>query len=151
MMLTFTESVPAAKAHARVPALTLTLPYHERQKSRLRVTLDNGEEAALQLARGSVLHNGQLLRAENGAVVKVCAAPEPVSTAYSDNPLLLVKAAYHLGNRHVALQIGDGWLRYLSDHVLDEMVRQLGLRIVAGQAPFEPESGAYAGHSHQHG
>lgn len=150
-MLTFTNSVSIDESHSHTPVLTLTLPYHLRQKNRMRVMLDNGEEAGLMLSRGQVLCGGDLLKADTGEVVQVLAASEAVSTVYTDDSLLLLRAAYHLGNRHVALQIGDGWLRYLSDHVLDEMVRQLGLRIVAGQAPFEPESGAYAGHSHQHG
>lgn len=149
-MLSITEFVTAKTAIKNAVPLTLTLPYEQRQKSRLRVTLDNGEEAALQLTRGSVLHNGQLLRAANGALVRICAAPESVSTAYANNPVLLIKAAYHLGNRHVAVQIGKNWLRYLSDHVLDEMVHQLGLRVVNGCAPFEPEAGAYGGNTHHH-
>jgi urease accessory protein len=150
-MLTFTNSVSIDESHSHRPVLTLTLSYHLRQKNRMRVTLDNGEEAGLMLSRGQVLCGGDLLRADTGEVVQVLAASEAVSTVYTDDPLLLLRAAYHLGNRHVALQIGDGWLRYLSDHVLDGMMRQLGLRVVVGQAPFEPESGAYAGHSHQHG
>lgn len=149
-MLTFKESIAIEKVRAGASVLTLTLPFHQRQKSRLRVTLDNGEEAALQLRRGSVLHHGQLLRANGEVLVEVRAAKEAVSTAYANNPLLLTKAAYHLGNRHVALQIDKRWVRYLSDHVLDEMVRKLGLRVVIGKAPFEPEAGAYAGHGHHH-
>ena len=62
-----------------------------------------------------------------------------------------ISAAYHLGNRHVALQIGAGWLRYQHDYVLDDMVRGLGLSVEAEQAPFEPEAGAYGSHSHDHG
>ena len=88
------------------------------------------------------------LRATSGLVVEVRAAPEAVSTARADDALLLARAAYHLGNRHVALQLGPGWLRYPHDHVLDNMARELGLTVNREQAPFEPEAGAYQTHDH---
>lgn len=129
---------------------TLTLPFELRQKSRLRTRLDGGEEVGLFLPRGTVLRHGDRLRTTSGVVVEVRAAPETVSTARTDNPLLLARAAYHLGNRHIALQVGSGWLRYLHDHVLDHMVKDLGLLVGAEQAPFEPEAGAYGGDHHGH-
>ena len=112
--------------------------------------LDNGEEAGLFLERGSILRHGDLLLADDGRVVEVQAATETVSTVRTDNGLLLARACYHLGNRHVALQIGPGWLRYAHDHVLDDMLRGFGLRITVEQAPFEPEGGAYVASSHAH-
>lgn len=130
---------------------TLTLPFDSRRKSRLRTRLDDGRDVGLFLARGSVLRHGDRLRTTSGLVVEVRAAPEAVSTARTDDALLLAKAAYHLGNRHVALQIGPGWLRYLHDHVLNGMVRELGLEVDGEQAPFEPEVGAYGGGHHHHG
>lgn len=131
---------------------TLTLPFESRQKSRLRVHLDNGEEAALFLERGQVLRDGDRLRGNDGLVVEVRAAPEPVSTTASGDATLLARACYHLGNRHVALQIGPGWVRYRHDHVLDDMLRHLGLEVGYELAPFDPESGAYhSAHSHGHG
>jgi len=140
--------------HPRSPDRQLTLPFGERSKSRLRAVLDNGEEAGLFLERGSVLRHGDLLLADDGRVVQVRAAAESVSTAHSDDALVLARACYHLGNRHVALQIGTGWLRYQHDHVLDDMVRGLGLSVSAELAPFEPEAGAYvsthAAHAHSH-
>ena len=129
---------------------TLTLPFEQRQKSRLRTRLDSGEEVGLFLPRGTILRHGDRLRADDGRVIEVRAAPETVSTGRTDDPLLLARAAYHLGNRHIALQLGPGWLRYLHDHVLDGMVRELGLEVIGEQAPFEPEAGAYGG-SHHHG
>ena len=126
------------------------LPFNERSKSRLRAVLDNGEEAGLFLERGSILRHGDLLLADDGRVVEVQAATETVSTVRTDNGLLLARACYHLGNRHVALQIGPGWLRYAHDHVLDDMLRGFGLRITVEQAPFEPEGGAYVAASHSH-
>ncbi len=132
---------------------TLTLPFDQRQKSRLRVTLDNGKEAALILERGMILRHEDLLRAEDGQVIQVCAANEAVSTARDSNSHLLSRACYHLGNRHVPLQIGEDWLRYQQDHVLDDMMRSMGLSVKHEDAPFEPESGAYRkhlGHHHSH-
>ena len=135
---------------------SLTLPFEQRQKSRLRVTLDNGNEAALILERGVVLRHGDLLRATDGQIVEVRAELETVSIVSESNAHLLLRACYHLGNRHVPLQIGDGWLRYLKDHVLDDMVRSLGLSVEYQEAPFEPEAGAYQNndrhqHTHSHG
>lgn len=126
----------------------ITLPFEQRQKSRLHAYLDDGREVALLLPRGTVLRHGDVLRGDDGLLVRVQAAPEAVSTAYTDDSLSLARACYHLGNRHVPLQIGAAWLRYLQDHVLDDMVQKLGLRLVQEQAPFEPEAGAYA-HVHQ--
>jgi len=133
----------------------LTLSFQDRQRSRLRTTLDSGEEIGWMLPRGHVLRDGDCLRADNGQVIEVRAAPENVSTARADDPLLLARAAYHLGNRHMPLQIGEGWLRYHHDHVLDHMVEEMGLQIVQEQAAFEPEAGAYSsghhgGHGHDH-
>ena len=127
---------------------TLTLPFELRQKSRLRARLDSGEDVGLFLPRGTVLRHGDRLRTTCGRVVEVRAAPEAVSTARADDALLLARAAYHLGNRHVALQVGAGWLRYLHDHVLDRLVEELGLTVSGERAPFEPEAGAYGGDHH---
>jgi urease accessory protein len=127
---------------------TLTLSLEARQKSRQRVTLDSGEEMALTLPRGTCLRDGDHLRAQDGRVIMVRAAPELVTTARTDDPMLLARAAYHLGNRHLALEIGEGFVRYLEDHVLDAMVESLGLAITRERRPFEPETGAYAGDGH---
>jgi len=90
------------------------------------------------------------LRSTCDKVVLVKAAKECVTTVCDNDPLLLTKAAYHLGNRHVALQIEEGFLRYQHDHVLDELVHDLGLKAEVENEPFEPESGAYTSHSHSH-
>jgi urease accessory protein len=130
------------------------LPFGDRAKSRARVRLANGAEAGLFLERGSVLRGGDLLLADDGRVVEVEAAPETVSTVHTDDALLFARACYHLGNRHVPLQIGAGWLRYQHDHVLDDMLKGFGLVVNVEHAPFEPEGGAYvsshASHSHAH-
>lgn len=131
---------------------TLSLPIDQRIKSRLKVTLDDGREAGLFLPRGQVLRNGDLLQSTDGVVIQVQAAAETVSTVHSDEAHTLARVAYHLGNRHVPLQITGSWVRYQHDHVLDEMVQGLGLDVTVQDAPFEPEAGAYksASHDHQH-
>ena len=129
---------------------TLELPFELRQRSRLRARLDDGREVGLMLDRGSILRGGDRLLSTCGVCIEVVAGPEPVSVVRTDDPLGLARAAYHLGNRHVALQVAARELRYLCDHVLDEMVRGLGLNVEHAELPFEPESGAYAGHEHSH-
>lgn len=129
----------------------LVLPFDLRQKSRLRVRLASGEEVALMLPRGTVLRGGDRLRAEDGRIVLVVAAAEPVSLVTGGDARALARAAYHLGNRHVALEIGPDWLRLLHDHVLDDMLRGLGMTVRVETAPFEPEAGAYGGGHHHHG
>lgn len=127
----------------------LVLPFERRQIARQRVKLASGREIAVVLPRGTVLRGGDLLRCRSGEAIAVVAAPEELSTVYCKERRKLARLAYHLGNRHVALEVGDGWVRYVRDHVLDEMVRHLGCEAVHETLPFEPESGAYArGHSH---
>jgi len=126
----------------------VVLPFELRQKTRLRTTLSTGEEVGLNLDRGYILRGGDQLLASDGRVIEVVASPENVSVVASNDPLQLARAAYHLGNRHVSVQIGPGWLRYLHDHVLDDMVRGLGLHVTTEILPFEPEAGAYSGHAH---
>jgi urease accessory protein len=134
---------------------TLELPFDLRQKSRLRVKLASGQEAALFLSRGIILRGGDLLKSEDGPngkykVVQLIAAQEPVYNVIAPTARELMCAAYHLGNRHVPLQIGDGWLRLEQDYVLKEMLIGLGMHVSETIAPFEPEAGAYGG-GHRHG
>lgn len=133
------------------PTAKLTLPFELRQRSRLRCMLDSGEEAGLILERGTVLRGGDRLQAEDGRIIVVLAAPEQLSVLASSDPVLLARAAYHLGNRHVAVQVLPGSLRYQHDHVLDDMVRGLGLTVRIETQPFEPEGGAYGRHEHAQG
>ena len=135
----------------------LVLPFDLRQRSRLLASIESGEEIGLTLPRGTVLRGGDRLQASDGRIIEVVAAPERVAIVQSDDPRLLARAAYHLGNRHVAVQITGNSLRLLSDHVLEGMLQQLGLAVQIDNLPFEPEAGAYAqsghghGHSHDHG
>ena len=145
-MLTITKKL----ADRRVVDAQLSLPFELRSKSRLRTALTTGEEVGVVLERGTILRGGDLLEAEDGRIIEIVAAAEQVSTVHARDPAALARVAYHLGNRHVALQVGDGWVRYLHDHVLDDMVRGLGLDVAHELAAFEPEAGAYGGH-HSHG
>lgn len=128
----------------------IRLDFDARCKSRLLVRLEGGGQAALIVERGRVLRGGDRLRLEDGREIEIVAADESLLEARSDDALLIAKAAYHLGNRHVAVQVLDGRLRFLADHVLGEMLKGLGLNVSALVAPFEPEGGAY-GHHHAHG
>lgn len=128
----------------------LELPFELRQKSRFRTHLASGEEAAVMLPRGDVLRGGDLLVCSDGRIVEVVASPEKVVNVECVGPTELARAAYHLGNRHVAVQVGEGYLRLAADHVLEDMLRGLGAKLNTLEAPFEPEAGAYGGgHSHE--
>jgi urease accessory protein len=128
----------------------LILPFDQRRKSRVRVTLKSGIEAALMLERGTILRGGDFLRSGDGRTIKVIAANEPVSRVTASSAQQLMRAVYHLANRHVPLQIGDGWLRLEQDHVLKAMLLGLGMKVTEESAPFEPEAGAYGGSHHHH-
>nr|EEW3764654.1 urease accessory protein UreE [Escherichia coli] len=130
---------------------SVTLPVDMRVKSRIKVTLNDGRQAGLLLPRGLLLRDGDILSNENGdEFIKVIAADEAVSVVRCADPFMLAKACWHLGNRHVPLQIMPGELRYHHDHVLDDMLRQFGLDVDFAHLPFEPEAGAYASKSHAH-
>jgi urease accessory protein len=148
-MLRLTELV--ASGVVAPGAALLTLAFEDRRKSRMRATLDDGREAALLLPRGTVLRDGDRLRdADSGVVVAVRAAVQTLSYVRTGDALALARAAYHLGNRHVPVEIGPGWLAYEHDHVLDGMVAELGLAVDTRTAPFEPEAGGYRHGTHAH-
>lgn len=150
-LIRFDRVLPRDAAECRVLG-TLALPFERRQKTRQRAQLPSGLEIAIDVPRGTVLRGGDRLSSTaDGTVIAVAAALEPVSTVTAANARNLARAAYHLGNRHVAVAVGATELRYLQDHVLDAMIRALGLEVVHEHAPFEPEAGAYSGgHSHRH-
>jgi urease accessory protein len=131
-------------------AAHLALPFEMRSRSRYRATLDTGEAVGVLLPRGTVLRGGDRVRASDGRVVEVVAQPEALIEARCADARTLARAAYHLGNRHVPVEVGDGCLRLAPDHVLEAMLRGLGVDVAAVTAAFEPEAGAYA-HGHQHG
>ncbi len=128
----------------------LTLTFDDRRKSRLRARLEDGREVAVLLPRGTSLRDGDYLcDPQANVLVRVNAAVETLSVAHAPDAPALVRAAYHLGNRHVPVQLGSDWVAYPHDHVLDGLVRSLGLTVVREARPFEPEGGGY-GHGHHH-
>ncbi|MBF2025461.1 MAG: urease accessory protein UreE [Oscillatoriales cyanobacterium C42_A2020_001] len=130
------------------PSLNLPLAAEERTRSRHRFETLDGQVVYLHLPRGTVLQDGDLLQTEDGLIVQVVAKPEPVLTVTAPSPLQLLQAAYHLGNRHVPLEITETYLRLSPDSVLQEMLRHRGLAVVEEVQPFQPEVGAYGGHQH---
>jgi urease accessory protein len=139
-------------ADPRVPTDSLTLAFELRRRARLRTRLDSGTEVGLVLERGLSLKQGDRLASPDGAlVVRIQARPELLSTVETSDLHLLSRAAYHLGNRHVPLQISPGRLAYQHDHVLDGLMAELGLGVKVVESPFEPEPGGYSrGHRHAH-
>lgn len=130
----------------------LVLPFEMREKSRLRAMLKSGEEVAVFTVRGTVLRDGDLLKGDDGRVVKILAAQEAIYRVECANPHGLLRCAFHLGNRHTQAQVGEGFLRIRKDAVLKDMLEGLGATVTEDMAPFEPESGAYGGgHHHHHG
>jgi urease accessory protein len=127
---------------------TLTLPFDLRQKSRFSAITDHGKEVGLFFPRGQMFRSGVVLTGNDGFNVQIKAANEAVSVMRNSDVLKFSKACYHLGNRHISLQILQGELRYLSDHVLDHMLEGLGLKVEQEMQPFEPEAGAYHTHAH---
>lgn len=145
------EAYTWAHGQARPEDDTVTLTFDERQRSRYQATSQRGRAVAWFIERGYVLQEGDVLLCKGGERFAVRAASETLSETRSDDTLLLTRAAYHLGNRHVALAIEPGVLRYQHDHVLDAMVQGLGLPVTTVRQSFCPESGAYAtGHTHAH-
>ena len=118
----------------------MRLAFEHRCRSRQRARLDSGEEIGLVLPRGQVLRGGDRVLASDGRVFEVVSAPERL--LHVEAPCL-ARIAYHLGNRHVPVQLGAGFLRIAEDPVLEDMLRKLGARVTALEAPFEPEAGAY--------
>ena len=129
---------------------SMELPFEQRCKSRAKLQLVGGEEVALHLPRGEMLRGGDLLVASDGRVIEVKASPEHLLHVTCDSPVALARAAYHLGNRHVAVQVGEGWLRIAADHVLEQMLTGLGVTVGKVEAAFEPEPGAYSAEGHSH-
>jgi urease accessory protein len=158
-MLTVNKLVPQGRGLASVllkRAASVELDWDLRSKSRFEATDSAGRRLGVFLQRGQVLRGGDVLVAEDGSLVQVVAKPQPVLVvrhcAEHGSPFDLLRAAYHLGNRHVPLELQSDRLQLEPDHVLADLLRQMHLIVSEAQAPFEPESGAYAsgapGHAH---
>ncbi|MDY6785778.1 MAG: urease accessory protein UreE [Cyanobacteriota bacterium] len=145
-MLAFTERLTPPTQLSQ-PLHTLALTAEERNRTRHRFKTPDGETVALSLPRGTVLHDGDILRSPTGELLHIIAQPETLLTVTARNPLDLLRAAYHLGNRHVPLEITSTYLRLCSDSVLRAMLEQMGLDVREEVVPFYPEVGAYR-HSH---
>ncbi|AFY46870.1 urease accessory protein UreE [Nostoc sp. PCC 7524] len=147
-MLTLTQRKPPNPD--TVVAFTLALTAEERTRSRHRFETADGKVVFLRLPRGTVLRDGDILQDEsNGSLIRIAAKPEPVLTVVAATPVLLMRAAYHLGNRHVPVEITANYLRLSPDPVLCNLLEQMGLNITEEILPFQPELGAY-GHHHPH-
>ncbi|MDZ8053942.1 MAG: urease accessory protein UreE [Aulosira sp. ZfuVER01] len=146
-MLTFTQRKPP-DLDALV-SFTLPLTAEERTRSRHRWETEDGKVVFLRLPRGTVLQDGDILQDETQRnLIRITAKPEPVLTVFAQTPQLLLRAAYHLGNRHVPVEITIHYLRLSTDSVLRTMLEQLGLEIKEEILPFQPEQGAYGHHAH---
>ena len=136
-------------------AATVELDWDVRQKSRFDCTDSQGRHLGVFLPRGTLVRGGDVLVAEDGSLIKVVAAPQPVLVithcAQHGTPFDLTRAAYHLGNRHVAIELKPDHLKIEPDHVLAEMLRNMHLIVKETQAAFEPEGGAYGSHGSAHG
>lgn len=157
-MLTINKLIAGGRGLA--PALLkraagVELDWDTRSKSRFDATDSTGRRLGVFLPRGQVLRGGDVLVAEDGSLVRVIAKPQPVLVvrhcSEHGSPFDLLRAAYHLGNRHVQLELQTERLQLEPDHVLAEMLRHMHLIVDEALAPFEPEAGAYAGGGHQHG
>jgi urease accessory protein len=127
----------------------LSLPFEIRQKRRFRAILEDGSEAAIFLPRGSNLADGDVLEADDGTLLKIVAAAEQVLYVTASSSHALTRAAYHLGNRHTPVELGDGFLKLENDSVIKEMLLRLGVQVQEAHLPFQPEAGAYGG-GHRH-
>ncbi|HAV2816670.1 TPA: urease accessory protein UreE [Acinetobacter baumannii] len=129
---------------------TVELTFDTRQKSRFRAALASGVDIGADLPRTGILRSGSYIATQEGDVLRVDAKPERLMKVTAQTEFDLLKAAYHLGNRHVPLMLTPTALYFEPDHVLAEMVEGLGLTVTETDHPFEPESGAYAQNSHDH-
>ena len=157
-MLSVNKLIPGGRGLAAVllkRAASIELDWDVRQKSRFDATDSNGRALGVFLPRGSVVRGGDVLVAEDGALIRVIAAPQAVlrvtACAEHGGPVDLPRAAYHLGNRHVQLEVKPDHLQLEPDPVLADMLRSMHLIVRDVQAPFEPEGGAYAAAHAHHG
>lgn len=162
-MLTVNKLLPQGQGLAPVllrRAATVELDWDVRQKSRFAATDSLGRALAIFLPRGQAVRGGDVLVAEDGSIVRAIAAPQKVlqitACAEHGTPFDLMRAAYHLGNRHVPIELQPDHLKIEPDHVLADMLRSMHMTVVEADLPFEPEGGAYGGHvtndghSHHH-
>ena len=146
-MIRATE-VRAQYRWTQAPADTVVLDFDGRHRRRMAMTGTRGLEFLLDLENATVLRGGDALVLDDGRLIEVVAAPEPLAEIRGSDPQHLVRVAWHLGNRHLPTQITARGLRIRRDHVIEAMVKGLGARVIEIEAPFDPEGGAYAGGGH---
>ena len=132
------------------PADTVVLDFDDRHRRRMAMTGTRGLEFLLDLEQATALRSGDALLLEDGRLIEVVAAAEPLLEIRGSDPHHLIRVAWHLGNRHLPTQIMAKALRIRRDHVIEAMVKGLGARVIEIEAPFDPEGGAYAGAAHGH-
>jgi len=167
-MLQASKVIPQGQGLAPVlvrRAATLTLDWDIRQKSRFDATASDGRQVGVFLPRGSVVRGGDVLLTQDGSLLRVLAAPQAVLRitpctdhghhhSHDHGSFALMRVAYHLGNRHVPIELRPDHLKIEPDHVLADMLRAMHLNVTEVQEPFEPEGGAYGSHgggAHHHG
>jgi urease accessory protein len=155
-MLRAMNVVPAGQWTGE-PADSVVLDFDERYRRRIAMTGVGGLAFLLELPEAVMLRGGDGLRLEDGRIVEVLAAPEPLTEIRAADALALMRVAWHLGNRHLAVELLPKGLRIRRDSVIEEMAKGLGARAIALEAPFNPEGGAYVkaeakahDHSHDH-
>jgi urease accessory protein len=147
--------IRATQVHAQhrwtvAPADTVVLDFDDRHRRRMAMTGTRGLAFLLDLENAVALRGGDALVLDDGRLIEVVAAPEPLIEIRGTDPHHLVRVAWHLGNRHLPTQIMPKGLRIRRDHVVEAMVKGLGARIIEIEAPFDPEGGAYAQAAHDH-
>jgi len=161
-MIRATEVLSAGHWNQAGEADSIELPHDGRHRRRIAMRGAKDTVFLLDLAEATMLHDGDGLRLEDGRIVRVIAASEPIAEITASDPHHLTRIAWHLGNRHVPAQILADRIRIGRDHVLEELMVKLGAKVARIEAPFDPEGGAYAeetahahghhhGHSHDHG
>jgi urease accessory protein len=148
-MIRATEVKPQYR-WAETPADTVVLDFDDRHRRRMAMTGTRGLAFLLDLENAIALRGGDALVLEDGRLIEVVAAPEPLLEIRGADPHHLIRVAWHLGNRHLPTQIMPKGLRIRRDHVIEAMVKGLGARVVEIEAPFDPEGGAYAGPAYDH-
>lgn len=159
-MLRATEIVPAGHWQEPLAVGAVRLDYDQRTRRRIALTTDGGLSFLLDLAKAPVLGHGDAIRLEDGRIVAVQVAPERLLEIACEDERALARVAWHLGNRHLAAELGDRTIYIREDHVIADMVKGLGAKVRAVERPFNPEGGAYGhgavhghshGHTHEHG
>jgi urease accessory protein len=143
--------LPAGTWDLTIAVDRVLIDHDSRHRRRILLRTEAGAEVMLDLAHATRLRNGDGLGLENGGIVEVCARPEKLLEIHAHEEAELVRIAWHLGNRHLPVQLLGERIRIHADHVIQEMVEGLGGHVEEIEAPFDPEAGAYAGgHSHRH-